>query len=346
MTTGKARPSSDRHMTAQKPRLTKVPYQVPEDGSVDEAAASLLTSVSLLLDGSNSWEQVWGKLLVAGVEPQAIGSALARLQRGGGVDEGKDGTFPQNPALTRQIVLLGWLAAQEGMVSDSEVPSLVGRKLQTFLSASEVAIFGASPELTAEIQRPLEQVGISKAQAHPSGSTAYGEDAASAQQQAIDDAVLRLCGAECALMICATRGSDRQLADMVNRASVANRVPAIYYHAQGLQVQIGPLVIPRQTACYECYRVRRDATLAPWERSLLGSADDGGQLACTLGAGWVTVDAIKLLARFGEAVTRGRVLFIDYYAGLPEIHTVLRLPRCTVCGDPRRPAVRLWDDSY
>jgi bacteriocin biosynthesis cyclodehydratase domain-containing protein len=147
-------------------------------------------------------------------------------------------------------------------------------------------------------------------------------------------------------MICATHGGNRQLSEIVNRASVVNDVPTIYYHAQGLQVQLGPLVIPKQTACYECYKVRRDAALAPWERSVLRLAEDGGQLASTLGADWVMVEAIKFLVGFGEPVSRGRVLFIDYYAGLPEVHTVLRLPRCAVCGHPKRPVVRLWDDSF
>lgn len=331
-------------MTPGNPRLTKDLPPKPTDGTLDQTAAFLLTSASGLRDETNRWAQVWGKLLVAGFEPHAIGSALARLQRAGEVHEGMDdnGGLPQDPANVAQIALLGQLAAQEGMVPDSEAPRLAGRRLQKDLSTSEIVLVGTSREMTAGLQQMLEQVGAARIQTlvvNPTG------EATAVQQQTIDDEVARLSRLPSALIICATRGGNRQLSEMVNRASVASSVPAIYYHAQGLQVQAGPLVIPRQTACYACYKVRREATLAPWERSLLTAADESGQMACPLGVDWVTMDAVKLLCRFGEPVTRGRVLFIDYYAGLPEVHTLLRLPRCTVCGNPKQPPVRLWEES-
>jgi bacteriocin biosynthesis cyclodehydratase domain-containing protein len=332
-------------MTPGNPRLTKVPK--PAAGSLDHTAAALLTSASELLDGTNRWEQVWGKLLVAGFEPQAIGSALARLQHAGEVQEGleQNGDAPKDPGTLAQMALLGQLAAQEGMIAESEAPGLAGRRLQKTLSTSEILLVGPSHDVTAGLQKMLEQVGVARTQTWIAINPLPAGEATAAQQRVIDDEAARLSRSASALMICATRGGNRQLSEMVNRASVANGVPAIYYHSQGLQVQAGPLVIPRQTACYACYKVRREATLAPWERSLLAAADESGQMACLLGADWITMDAVKLLCGFGEPVTRGRVLFIDYYAGLPEVHTLLRLPRCTVCGNPKRPPVRLWEES-
>jgi bacteriocin biosynthesis cyclodehydratase domain-containing protein len=317
-------------MTARNPRLTRVSSEVPPTDSEDSASAGLLTSLVQLLDGSNSWEQIWGKLLVAEFEPKAIASALARLQREGVLDQGA-AAYLQDPAVARQADLLGLLAAQQGVVADT--PSAVGREMQALLGSCEVAVFASSMELGDEIHRLIGQVGISRI----SGSTDAGEPQ-------VRNAAARLRLAEHAVVVCATQGAGRELADLVNRVCVDSGVAAVYYHAQGLQMQLGPLVIPGQTSCLACYQVRRNAALAPWERSLLATARDAGQLACVLGADWLTVDVVKFLTRLGEPVSRGRVLFIDYFAGLPEVHSVLRLPRCKVCGAPRRPAVRLWDE--
>jgi len=326
-------------MTSGKPRIKGGSHRIPEGISNNESAGNLLVAASQLLDGSNSWEQIWGKLLLAGFDPHAINSALLELQPDCEISYRM--SPPSSPAIEQQILLFGQVSAHEGSVAASELLVMVGQKLQASLSSSEVAVFGESREITTEFHRRLEQVGVVKTQTHYSANGSYGE----VEQHPIEAFAHQLMGAKSSLMICATSGGNRQLSKIVNRAAIAHGIPAIYYHAQGLQVQLGPLVIPKQTACYECYKIRRDATLAAWERSLLGWAREGGQLASTLGTDWVLVDAIKHLTGFGEPVCRGRVLFIDYYAGLPEVHTVLRLPRCTVCGNPRRPAVRLWDES-
>jgi bacteriocin biosynthesis cyclodehydratase domain-containing protein len=326
-------------MSSGKPRIKGGSHRIPDDILNSESAGNLLVAASQLLDGSNSWEQIWGKLLLAGFNPHSINSALLELQHDCEISYGM--SPPSSPAIEQQILLFGQVSAQEGSITASGIPEMVGQKLQAALGSSEVAVFGESFEVTTEFHRRLEQVGVVKARTHCSANGSYGE----AEQQPIEDFAHQLMGAKSSLMICATSGGNRQLSEIVNRVAIAHGIPAIYYHAQGLQVQLGPLVIPKQTACYECYKIRRDATLAAWERSLLRWAREGGQLASSLGTDWVIVDAIKHLTGFGEPVCRGRVLFVDYYAGLPEVHTVLRLPRCGVCGNPRRPSVRLWDES-
>lgn len=321
-------------MEAGGPRL-KGSYRVANEGSVDEATAHLFTSAAALLDGTKSWGQVWGTLLVSGFDPQAIGAVLARLQPLCEVDQVKDDESQLDSVTVRQMMLLAHLYVQEGRDSNTENQIAIGGALQAQLSVAEVVIFATNSELAAELQRFFSKVGIKKTQA----ITIAGN-----VQQIVHNTAAQLPPTDSALLVCATDCNDRSLAEVVNRVAVSCSKPAIYYHAQGLQVQVGPLVIPRQTACFECFKVRRESTLAPWERTLLKNADDGGMLGAPLGLDWVTLDAIKLLTALGEPVSRGRVLFIDYHSGLPEVHFVLRLPRCTVCGAPRRPPVRLWTE--
>ncbi|MFD3002859.1 hypothetical protein ACFS7Z_21000 [Pontibacter toksunensis] len=330
-------------MASENPGAFDGSFSIIKDDSSDETDASLVNSAFELINGANTLEQIWGKLLVAGFEPQAIGLVLAELERQGRIDEVDSWSFTKSPALAGQTVLLGQMAAQEGMVANSEVPILVGRKLQSLLSTSKIIIFGTSLELTTEIKKMLKKVGVLQVQLSDFTLCENGFD--KTQQKAIDEAVTKLKKEKSRLLICATSGGDNLLAEMVNRASVVSGIPAIYYNVHGFQMQLGPLVIPKQTACYKCHKIRREAALAPWERSLLGSVSGGERLACTLGADWITIDAIKFLSNLGEPVSRGRVLFIDYYGGLPEVHTVLRIPRCEVCGNSKRPAIRLWEDS-
>ena len=149
---------------------------------------------------------------------------------------------------------------------------------------------------------------------------------------------------ENAFVVCAMTGSQWEGAELVNRAAIRMKRPTIYYRAHGLHVQVGPLVIPGETACVECFRIRRDSNLAPWERSFNRAIKDVGRLAAALGLDWLVVELIKLTTDLGEPVSRGRVLFIDYFSGLPELHPLLRVPRCPVYGPIRKPQVRLWED--
>ena len=160
-----------------------------------------------------------------------------------------------------------------------------------------------------------------------------------------DDLAERLREGKTTIAVCASDGIDDAVADQLNRASVETGIPALYYSCRGLDLQLGPLVIPRETACYECYSLRRQAALAPWERNLLASAEDAGRLECVLGVDWVVLDVIKFVTDIAEPIAKGRVLRIDYGTGLPEVHRVLHVPRCTVCGLRDRPARRLWAET-
>jgi bacteriocin biosynthesis cyclodehydratase domain-containing protein len=303
-------------VTADRPVLTsKIPPGGPD----------VLSAAAELADGAHSWAEIWGKLLCAGHAPVEIGLAVKALEdlcEGQGPDR-QDLT----PALSRQAELLASVSAQEGLVSDSDVPVAVGRRLQASLAAADVLIFDDNAESGSDLPAQFNRVGISKARfASPPGPN-----------HVVD------CDIHAHLVVCATHGRRSRFAGDINRIALASKLPAIYYHVHGLHAEIGPLVIPGQTACYQCCSLRRDAALAGWERAVLQSVDDGGQLGCALGSDWLLVDAIKFLAGIGEPISRGRVLFIDYYAGVPEVHTLLRVPRCPECGAPARPSVELWD---
>lgn len=311
-------------------------------GTADVCGASgvpeldVLAAASEVLKQVTSTEEVWGKLLVAGYPPAAIAPALERLAISARVPRTTGGFR----ALDQQISLLAQISVMEGMVAESDLPSNVGLRLQSELASSRVLILGSDSGVTEAVRSQLTAVGISDVQARAFNADGdFGRHAA-----ALSTVLTDLAQAESALLVCCTQSGSQDLAGMVNRSAIELQLTVLYHHTHGFQAQIGPLVIPKETACYECFRIRREATLAPWERALLKAADNTGELAATLGTDWLVVDALKLLTKLGEPVSRGRVLFCDYYAGLPEVHTLLRLPRCPVCSEPERPPVKLWNE--
>jgi bacteriocin biosynthesis cyclodehydratase domain-containing protein len=96
----------------------------------------------------------------------------------------------------------------------------------------------------------------------------------------------------------------------------------------GTEVEVGPTVVPGQTACFRCYEQRRAGN------------DRGGRLTgnmpaawfnLAVGAEWVVLEGVKLLTGFGEATSVGRVLVFDPLGMTLAQHRVLRLPDCPRC---------------
>ncbi len=297
-----------------------------DDGSTDTLAAK----AEAVIANANTPEEIWGALISAGFDATEIASLLPRIDRAGAGVATPDASDPRE----RQAMLLGRLAIEVGSVSSSAHPMTAGRALQANLQESRIAIISATDELGSQLERGLRDVGASPLRDDPLLRGGPDEDQLAHFPNLTDND----------LFICATTGGDRTLAEQVNRAALNASKPALYYHVHGIQIVLGPLVLPHRTSCFECFRVRRESALAPWERVLLRTSSDQGALGVCLGLDWLIIDALKHVLHLGEPVTRGRVLTIDYLSGIPEVHTVLRVPRCPVCGPPRQPSVQLWAD--
>jgi bacteriocin biosynthesis cyclodehydratase domain-containing protein len=107
-----------------------------------------------------------------------------------------------------------------------------------------------------------------------------------------------------------------------------------------MTVEVGPTVIPRQTACFRCYELRRAGNV-PEELGL--GRTHAGWFYVPAGADWMALEAVKLLSGFGEAVTIGRVVIFDPLALTLTSHRVLRVPTCDRCKvDPHVPPKIPW----
>jgi bacteriocin biosynthesis cyclodehydratase domain-containing protein len=107
-----------------------------------------------------------------------------------------------------------------------------------------------------------------------------------------------------------------------------------------ITVEIGPTVVPGQSACFRCYELRRAANVP--EETGMGRTHAGG-FHVPAGPEWVALEAVKLLAGFGEASTIGTVVVFDPLRLKLSHHRVLRVPTCPRCRvDPSNPPEIPW----
>lgn len=145
--------------------------------------------------------------------------------------------------------------------------------------------------------------------------------------------------AEADFVVCASESPRKSLAERTNEAAYDAKTPWLNVQLIGFDGILGPLVVPGDTACYECFAERFYSNVPQTERyRTMTSAGNGSprslpSFARTL-AGLGATDVLNYLSD-GIGFTAGRIVHHDFFDLSVEPNDVLRLPRCTVCGaDP------------
>lgn len=102
----------------------------------------------------------------------------------------------------------------------------------------------------------------------------------------------------------------------------------------GLLAAVGPLFVPGETGCHECYRLRRNANLTSLrideEPPVRGSYPSAPVLDVLLAA-LAALTATRALA-LGELASAGVLLAVELAPHLQcSQHVVYRVPRCPSC---------------
>ena len=129
----------------------------------------------------------------------------------------------------------------------------------------------------------------------------------------------------------------------INRASLARGIPALYAESRGHAATIGPLVLPGQTACYMCYRMRRLACEDDFSQAMSyeefldrrkqPALHEHGTLPAlpALIAGALGLEVLKSILSLGLPALAGKVLEIDAFTLRTNEHTLLQKPDCPEC---------------
>ena len=135
----------------------------------------------------------------------------------------------------------------------------------------------------------------------------------------------------------------------MNKVCLQKKIPWISYRNLGLKIEIGPTVIPYETACFMCYQLRKASNSSSYEESLamqmrlMAQSSSLGTLNVSVGADMLVLEIVKILTNFSSPVTYSRIFSFDIVSFQATIRTVLKIPRCPECGRSHdRPAPNVW----
>jgi len=134
----------------------------------------------------------------------------------------------------------------------------------------------------------------------------------------------------------------------INRAAIATKKPALFSEISTHIATIGPHVLPEQSACYMCYRMRRVACEENYDEAMAYETflNKGTQPSLSaratppfLASHVASILAGELLKSFALAIPAtlaGRILEFNALSLESDFHTVLRQPDCPVCGGEKK----------
>ena len=134
----------------------------------------------------------------------------------------------------------------------------------------------------------------------------------------------------------------------VNRAAIAANKPALFAEISTHIAMIGPQVLPGQSSCYMCYRMRRVACEENYDEAMAYetflnkgtqpslSARATPPFLAAYVASILTGELVKSFALAIPPTLAGRVLEFNALNLESSFHTVLRQPDCPVCGSEKK----------
>lgn len=127
-----------------------------------------------------------------------------------------------------------------------------------------------------------------------------------------------------------------------NQACFARAAPYLPVWLEATGAQVGPLVVPHETACLLCLELRRRHHLARDDFFDMQVQDDlvmtGGEEDAFLIPWLSTVasiaacEAVTALTHYRQPTSYGRELFLSRQDWRLQVTPVLKVPRCPVCG--------------
>ncbi|HET7567576.1 MAG TPA: TOMM precursor leader peptide-binding protein [Gaiellaceae bacterium] len=296
-------PAAELDRTPNRPRL-KPWYRIAHrdrgvilryGGSVlefgGEVAQRLLPRLLPLLDGTRTVEAIVAEL----GEPArpAILNALSLLGSHRLLDEAPPETL--DPGALRTVELL---AASDPYASDTQA-------VAERLAGARVSVLGSggAARLLPDLLSPLE-----------------------VEAAAWDDGVWPVGD----LVVVAPAAAELGLLRDWNRVALERGFAWLQVLPfDGQLAAVGPLFVPGQSACYECYRRRRAANVSPLPDDGLGDFPSAPALDAVL-AGQAALVALRHLG-LGDGGAVGVLLALEQSPAAASRHVVHRVPRCPEC---------------
>lgn len=127
----------------------------------------------------------------------------------------------------------------------------------------------------------------------------------------------------------------------VNKRCIDNNIPWMSLNIGETRFEVGPLVVPHETACYSCYMNRLNGNSTHFEeetsfRNYKNLETNSISIFAydtmiRVAAGIAAWEIIKYLSKIFSCVTTGRVIHFNILSLEMKSHTILKMPKCKVC---------------
>jgi len=141
--------------------------------------------------------------------------------------------------------------------------------------------------------------------------------------------------------------------DLINGCNLKNKVPWISFSdIAEAETIIGPLVVPYKTPCYRCFELRKESNLNLYKELRLFKKTDNKILNkksylspfIEILGGIMALEVIKYLSGVVSPMTLGKIYTINWLTMETQLHYILKLPRCPVCGVKENAPFSLWQE--
>ena len=153
--------------------------------------------------------------------------------------------------------------------------------------------------------------------------------------QVLDAADTAIASGPWSLLIAAVPQRDTARVERVARLAHRAGIVSLWSHLTDTTAVLGPLVTPGKTACRICATV--DALNPPLaEPTSTAPGPLAGARGQLLGH-MVAMEALRVISGYAPSELGGRLLIEDFATLGTSVHTLVRLPRCRVCGEGQGP---------
>jgi bacteriocin biosynthesis cyclodehydratase domain-containing protein len=155
---------------------------------------------------------------------------------------------------------------------------------------------------------------------------------------------LRLLVEEADLVVAATRDAPAQFFQLVNRICLDRSCAWLRANDDGCFLEIGPYMLPYDSACYRCLQLRRASVQdfaveeELFQQHLAENRPPGQTLpkgealaVANLAASLIALEVMRIVTGVAVPALLNAVLTVDPLRGTFESNRILRVPRCPEC---------------
>ncbi|MFC4158914.1 TOMM precursor leader peptide-binding protein [Chitinimonas lacunae] len=142
-------------------------------------------------------------------------------------------------------------------------------------------------------------------------------------------------------LVCSDHDDHRSALEQ-NKLALDARHPVLFAALTDSHARIGPFVLPGETPCFACYHHRLRSNLRFPEEfdHFVGVASEGqskqaiepSKIYAQAAASYLCTELLKFVHKTTHLSLLGRVMEVDLLGYQSTISSVLKLPRCPVCG--------------